>query len=110
MSVAVNSEPVPLNTDADGALRVGGTRVSLDAVVAAFGEGATAEAIVQRYPVLQLADVYTVIGYNLRHLADVNVCLDEQTRRAVRVRQVNEARFDPASVRDRLVARRVGRG
>ena len=43
MSIAVAAEPVPLITDADGVVRVGGTRVTLDALVAAFRQGATAE-------------------------------------------------------------------
>jgi hypothetical protein len=33
---------------------------------AAFLEGATAEEIVEQYPSLQLADVYSVIGYDLQ--------------------------------------------
>lgn len=56
-------ETLPLEMDAHGVIRVGKTRVTLDTVVAAFDEGATAEEIVQQYPTLLLADVYSVIGY-----------------------------------------------
>ena len=46
-SVAVNSadtmERVPIQTDADGVIRVAGTRVTLDTLLAAFDAGATAE-------------------------------------------------------------------
>jgi hypothetical protein len=38
-------ERVPLHTDADGVVRVAGTRVTLDTVVGAFEAGATAEEI-----------------------------------------------------------------
>ncbi len=62
MAFTINTEPVPLLTDKDGVVRVGGTRVTLDTVVAAFKEGATAEEIVQQYPSLELADVYAVIS------------------------------------------------
>jgi uncharacterized protein (DUF433 family) len=56
------TEPVPLQTDADGVIRIGGTRVTLDTLAAAFDAGATAEEIVQQYPSLALADVYSVIA------------------------------------------------
>lgn len=35
MTIAIAPEPVPVETDADGAVRVGGTRVTLDTLVAA---------------------------------------------------------------------------
>lgn len=65
MELHVPSERVPIQSDADGVIRVGGTRVTLDAVVAAFDAGATPEEIVQQYPSVTLADVYSVIGYCL---------------------------------------------
>jgi hypothetical protein len=36
-------ERVPIHTDVDGVVRVAGTRVTLDTMVAAFDAGATAE-------------------------------------------------------------------
>jgi uncharacterized protein (DUF433 family) len=107
MSLMVTPEPVPLVADRDGVMRVGGTRVTLDTVVAAFREGATAEEITQQYPSLQLADVYAVIGYYLRHQQPVDNYLRERRQRAAEARLSNEARFDPAGVRDRLLARRT---
>lgn len=104
MSLVVAADPVPLGTDADGVVRVGKTRVTLDTVVAAFQDGATAEEIVHQYPSLRLADVYVVIGYYLEHQAEVHAYLGERERRAEEVRRENEARFDPQGVRDRLLA------
>lgn len=43
------AEAAPLR-EADGAIRVGQTRVSLEAVIGAFQEGAGPEEIVLRYP------------------------------------------------------------
>ncbi len=106
MSLLVTAEPVPLNTDADGVLRVGSTRVTLDTVAMAFQEGMTAEGIVQQYPSLRLADVYLVIGFILNHPEQVDAYLQERQRLADEARQLNEARFDPTGVRDRLLARR----
>src|SRR5262245_33888484 len=64
-------ERVPIHTDADGLVRVAGTRVTLDTIVGAFETGATAEEIAQQYPTVPLVDVYSVITYYLRHKPDV---------------------------------------
>lgn len=106
MELHVPPEPVPIEADADGVIRVGGTRVTLDTVVAAFDAGATGEEIVQQYPSLTLADVYSVIAYYLRHQSEVLAYLAERQRQAAQGRDENERRFDPAGVRDRLLARR----
>jgi uncharacterized protein (DUF433 family) len=65
------TETIPIEADAHGVVRVGGTRITLDTVIAAFSNGATTEEIVQQYPTLQLADVYHVIGYYLRRQSEV---------------------------------------
>ena len=48
-----------------------------------------------------------MIGYYLRHQSAVDNYLQEWRQQAIKVRQSNEARFDPAGVRDRLLARRT---
>jgi uncharacterized protein (DUF433 family) len=108
MSLAIESpQVVPLAADADGVIRVAGTRVTLDTVAEAFEQGATAEEIVQQYPSVSLADVYSVLGYVLRHQQEVAAYLHERAERRNAVRQENERRFDPQGVRGRLLARRV---
>ena len=106
MSLLVTAEPVPLTTDADGVVRVGASRVTLDTVVAAFRDGMTPEGIVEQYPSLRLAEVYSVIGYVLNHADEVDTYLRGRQLLAEQVRRDNEARFDPVGVRDRLQARR----
>lgn len=108
--MSIPPEPVPLSTDADGVVRIGGTRVTLDTVVTAFREGATAETIAEQYPSLQLDQVYTVIGYYIRHQDEVNEYLEQRRQAAARVRQENEARFPPVGIRERLLARRPSQG
>ncbi len=110
MTLSIVAEPIPLIVDADGAVRVGHTRVTLDTVVTAFKEGATAEEIVHQYPALDLSDVYAVIAYYLRRRSDVEEYLRQRQQRADEVRKRNEIRFDPRGVRDRLLARRVAKG
>ena len=104
----VESAPIPLEEDADGVVRVGGTRVTLDTVVAAFREGATAEEIVYQYPSLDLADVYSVIGYYLRQRSHVEAYLRWRQQHRDEMRAQNEARFDPCGIRDRMLAHRAG--
>jgi uncharacterized protein (DUF433 family) len=106
MLVVPTSEPIPLKTDPNGVIRIGKTRVTLDTVVTAFLEGATAEEIAEQYPSLQLADIYSAIGYYLRHQAEVDAYLLERQRLAAQVRQEAERRFHPVGIRDRLLARR----
>lgn len=106
-TLLIEARPVPLKTDADGVVRVGGTRVTLDTVVAAFEEGATAEEIVYQYPSLDLADVYAVIGYYLQRRSDIEAYLRRRQQQRDEVREQNEARFDPRGIRNRLLARRT---
>jgi uncharacterized protein (DUF433 family) len=105
MPLIVSSDPIPLQADADGVVRVGGTRVTLDTLVYAFRDGATAEEIAQQYPAVSLEDIYSVIGYYLRRKSEVGAYLIEREKQTAQVREDNEIRFDPAGVRDRLLAR-----
>jgi uncharacterized protein (DUF433 family) len=47
MTLVTTTEIIPIQVDANGVARVGGTRVTLDTVIAAFSEGATAEEILK---------------------------------------------------------------
>jgi uncharacterized protein (DUF433 family) len=106
LTISVSAQPLPLRIDADQVVRVAGTRVTLDTVVAAFLEGATAEEIVRQYPSLDLADVYAIIGYYLRRRDEVEDYLRQRKEAARQVRQQNETRFEPTGVRARLLSRR----
>jgi uncharacterized protein (DUF433 family) len=99
-------ERVPIHTDADGVVRVAGTRVTLDTIVAAFDAGATAEEIAQQYSSIALADVYSVITYYLRHKIAVSAYLHTRHEEAATVREEVERRFPPSGIRERLIARR----
>ncbi len=84
---------------------VGDTRVPLETVILTFNRGATPEEIVMQYPALSLSDVYLVIGYYLQHRAAVDAYIEGAEAHAERVRNENEARFDTAALRERLLAR-----
>ncbi|OUL26708.1 DUF433 domain-containing protein [Nostoc sp. 106C] len=106
MLLVPTTDPIPLVTDANGVVRISKTRVTLDTVITAFLEGAKAEEIKEQYPSLQLSDIYSVIGYYLRHQAEVDEYLLERQRLASNVHQEAERRFNAVGIRDRLLARR----
>ena len=106
MSFTARAESPPLREDASGALRVGESRVLLELVVRAFQDGATPEAIVQRYSTLTLPDVYSVVTYYLRHRADVEAYLTQREQRARDVENRVSSQEDLSEIRARLSARR----
>jgi uncharacterized protein (DUF433 family) len=105
MTTAVAVETVPLTPGEDRVIRVAGTRVTLDTVIEAFNAGATAEEIAQDYSVLDLADIYSVITYYLRHRSAVEQYLERRAEQRQAVRRENEGRFDYCDLRQRLLAR-----
>ncbi len=105
MALAVEAEPLPLAADPNGVLRVGGTRVTLDTVVGAFSAGGSPEEIVLRYDTLRLEDVYLVLGYYLRHRAEVDAYLAERQARAEAVQTAADSRLSWSEVRERLLSR-----
>jgi uncharacterized protein (DUF433 family) len=107
-NMVITTEIAPLEVDATGVVRISGTRVTLDTVIAAFKDGATAEEIVHQYPSLGLADVYFVIGHYLRRPEEVETYLQQRKAHADVARRQNETRFDPQGIRNRLLARRAG--
>ena len=106
-TLTLGAEPVPLNRDENGVIRVGGTRVTLDTVARAFVEGMTAEEIVDQYPSLRLADIYSVIAYILNHRADVDDYLREQDRLSAEVRREVEAKRPTSDILARVLSRKT---
>jgi uncharacterized protein (DUF433 family) len=108
MPLTIHNDAVPLRVDETGTVRVGKTRVILELVVHAFRDGATPEQIVQDYDTLNLADVYAVIGYYLRHRDEVDAYLAERAAEAEELRKKIEAsQRDLPDIRARLLAARA---
>jgi uncharacterized protein (DUF433 family) len=97
---------VPLSADEAGVLRIAGTRVSLDSVTHAFDEGATPEEIAQDFPTLDLAAIYSVIGYYLQNRAEVEQYLEQRKVQREELKKEIESRFNPQGLRERLLARK----
>ncbi|MEY3825390.1 MAG: hypothetical protein RLZZ148_202 [Cyanobacteriota bacterium] len=103
MKLAIVAEPAPVQANEDGVILIGKTRVTLDTVVSVFNQGATAEEIVYRYPSLNLADVYATIAFYLKHQSEIEVYLRQRRQQAQEIRAMNQAKFDPQGLRDRLL-------
>ena len=67
MTTLENTQTLPLRLTEDGTIRIANSRVSLDSVVHHYKLGATAEQIAQKFPSLDLADIYAAITYYLNH-------------------------------------------
>jgi uncharacterized protein (DUF433 family) len=107
VSVTIQTDPLLLREDSSGSLRIGQTRVLVELVLWAFQDGATPEAIVQRYPALSLVDVYTIVTYYLQHHEEMERYLAKQERRATEVRErIEQGQGDLAELRSRLLAQR----
>lgn len=101
----VAAEPVPLNTDAHGVMRVAGTRVTLDTVVYAYKRGDTPEQIAQDYSSLAIADIYAAIAYYLRHEQEIEAYLERRREEADAVREEYKRRFPSDGLKERLQSR-----
>lgn len=106
MALALEAQPLPIRMDQDGVLRVSGTRVTLDTIVAAFNAGGTPEEIVLGYDSVPLEDVYLVLGFYLRNRSEVDAYLAERERLAETTQVEAESRLRWSEVRERLLARR----
>ena len=103
----VAAEPVPIEVDETGTARVGGTRLTLDTVVAKYDAGDTPQDLTEAFPGLSLADAHAVISYVLRHRSEVDAYLRQRAEQAARVRATIEAHQGPrVGLRERLLARR----
>ena len=110
MTTLETTHTLPLRLTEDGSVLIADSRVSLDSVVHHYNLGATAEQIAQKFPALELADVYAAITYYLNHKEAVEEYLRGQEARGDEVQKGIES--DPqyqktsAELRARLLARK----
>lgn len=110
MTTLDTSQTLPLRLTEDGTIRIAGSRVSLDSVVYHYKLGASAEQIAQKFPALDLADVYAAITYYLNHEEAIEEYLRQQETKGDEVQKQIES--DPqyqkksADLRARLLARK----
>jgi uncharacterized protein (DUF433 family) len=78
---------VPIRTDEHGAVRVGGTRVLLDLIIANHLQGDSPEQIHEDFPSVKLLDIYAVITYYLGNTEEVNEYLRRRDEEAQEIRR-----------------------
>lgn len=105
MSLTLGSERIPLLRDADGTIRIGNTRVTLESVAYAFEEGDSAESIQEAFPNLSLSDIYLVLGYCLKYPKQLADYLSQQNQFNENARKQDESRFQAENVKARLFRR-----
>lgn len=96
---------IPLRTDEDGTIRVSGTRVTLDTLIARYNQGDTPEAIHEGFSSVSLTDIYAVVAYYLAHRDEVDAYLKQREDEAQRIRREWEAEYPPRITRSELLAR-----
>ncbi len=107
MNQFILTSTAPLTLGEDGTIRISGSRVTLDSVLHAFQQGATAEQIQDSFPSLTLRDIYGAIAYYLEHQEQVEAYLREQTQAAEETRRYIESHQNSASLRRKIRARRA---
>jgi uncharacterized protein (DUF433 family) len=91
MTTLETTQTLPLRLTEDGTIRIAGSRVSLDSIVHHYELGASAEQIAQKFPALDLADVYAAITYYLNHKETVEEYLQEQEAKGDEVQKKIES-------------------
>jgi len=100
------TQKAPLNQDSEGTVRLSGSRVTFDTLVAAFKRGCTAEQIHDSFPSLSLAQIYGAIAWYLNHQADADDYLREREHEAQAIRQEIESQPEQAAFRETMRQRR----
>lgn len=95
---------LPLKMDEHGAIRVSGTRVTLDTLIGFYHQKQTAEDLHEGFPTVPLADIHAVIAYYLANQSEVDTYLKLRDEVANRIRQEWENR-NPPPTKAELLAR-----
>jgi uncharacterized protein (DUF433 family) len=88
---------LPLRLDEMGTWRVGKTRVSLETVIMNYKQGSSPEEIVENFDVLELNQVYQIIGYYLTNRDEVDAYIAKQEADAEEIRREMEQLYPPIS-------------
>ena len=104
--MTLDSCKIPLEKDATGTIRVENSRVTLDSVVFAFHDGATAEEIVDRFPAISLSAVYAALAFYLQNRAELDAYLQRRETEAAQIKNRIESRPGAKEHRERLLARK----
>jgi len=96
----------PLHQDADGTIRLKGSRVTLETLVGALKRGDTPEQIQEGFPSLSLAQVSAAIAWYFNNQVDADNYLNQRAVEAETFRHQIESRPEYAAFRLMIRQRR----
>ena len=99
-------DTVPLTQWDDGTVRVIGSRVTLDTLVARFEVGDTFEEIHEGFPTVSLAQINAIIGWYLDHKAEADEYINEGEAEEEKILQELQSRPESIAFREKLRALR----
>ena len=108
-TLIVRNDPVPIRIDHSGAVRIGPTRITLETLIEYYKHGYGPERIQNSFPTLRLADIYSVIGYYIRHTEEVDEFLRQSELEAEAIQRKLEAYQRSDEFRARQQDRRAAR-
>ena len=100
------TQTAPLNLDSEGTIRLTGSRITFDTLMAAFKKGNTAEQIQDSFPSLSLTQIYGAIAWYFAHQAEAEDYLKEREAEAEVIRQEIENQPGQAAFRETMRQRR----
>lgn len=87
-----HAEAIPLTQLEDGTLRITGTRIPVDTIIARYLVGDTPQEIVEGFPTVSLDTVYLLIAFYLRNQDSLDAYLHERRAAADKLREEIQAR------------------
>jgi uncharacterized protein (DUF433 family) len=105
MQPGLKYDPSPVQEDRQGVLRVADSRVTLDALVDLYDQGATADEIALAFESLQLHQVYAALGWYLANRPVLDDYLRSQAIARESARTEAERRCPPTALRTGLALR-----
>jgi len=100
---------IPLNYDDRGTIRVKGSRVRLDTIVARMQVGDTPEEIHEGFPSVTLAQINTILDWYHNNQVEADEYLMEQDAEAEKIRQEIESQPGYMALREKLLRYREQR-
>ena len=91
MSITLHADPVPLQIDDTGTIRVGQSRVTLDVILRYWQSGMTADEIARGLDSLTRSDVHGALAYYYRHQNEIDEYLRRRDEEAESLRRAIEA-------------------
>ncbi len=95
-----------LHQDADGTIRVIGSRITLDTLIAAFQRGDTPDQIHDGFPTLTLPQIYGAIAWYLNNQSEADEYLKTSEAEANELRETIECQPENIALRQTLRQKR----